>query len=86
VNGLLTAKEAAGKLRVHINTIYSYLECGKLKGHRIVGSRWRIKEADLEAFINGRRAGQAHAEVSNEDCREQVALPSSPLIGKGDTS
>jgi excisionase family DNA binding protein len=55
MNGLLTAKEAANRLKVHPNTVYLYLEQGKLRGFKVIGKRWRIKEADLEAFINGRK-------------------------------
>ena len=55
MNSLLTASEVAGILKIHTNTVYYYLEVGKLKGHRVIGNRWRIKSSDLEAFINGRQ-------------------------------
>jgi len=52
MNGLLTASEVAGTLRIHVNTVYYYLERGRLLGHRIIGNRWRIKQEDLDAFVN----------------------------------
>ena len=51
MNGILTAAEAAEKLKIHINTIYRYLETKKLKGHQIIGKRWRIRSEDLENFV-----------------------------------
>lgn len=48
---LLTPKEVAEKLRVHINTVYRYLEEGNLKGHLLAGHTWRISQSDLDLFI-----------------------------------
>ena len=44
---LLTVKEAAEKLKVHENTVYLWLETGKLKGIRF-GGLWRIPEESLK--------------------------------------
>lgn len=42
---LLTVKEVAGLLRVHVNTIYNWIRGGKLYAFK-VGRDWRIpKEA-----------------------------------------
>lgn len=61
MNRLLTLDEAADKLQIDRETIRSYLQTGKLKGHKIAGWMWRIKETDLEAFVeentNVRTAG-----------------------------
>lgn len=67
---LLTTREAAKSLKVHINTIWVYILSGKLKATKLGGNSktkkpWRIKESDLEDFINGGGAGVKHIE-SNE--------------------
>ena len=48
---LLTLDQAADRLQVDRETVRSYLKLGKLKGHKIAGWMWRIKEEDLETFI-----------------------------------
>jgi excisionase family DNA binding protein len=48
---LLTLDEAAEKLQVDKESIRNYLTSGKLKGHKIAGWMWRVKEKDLEAFV-----------------------------------
>jgi len=62
---LLTAKQVAERLSVHINTVWTYLLTGKLKGFKLSGStksqsHWRIKETDLESFINGQSGKLNH--------------------------
>ena len=55
MNGLLTPQQVAGVLHTHINTIYRYLETGQLKGFKLGKmkfARWRIKQEDLDAFID----------------------------------
>ena len=42
---LLTVKEVAGLLRVHVNTIYNWIHSGYLPAHR-VGRTWRIQKED----------------------------------------
>lgn len=54
MNGLLTAPQVAELLHIHINTVYRYLETGILKGYKLGNlrsSRWRVKEQDLNKFI-----------------------------------
>jgi excisionase family DNA binding protein len=62
---ILTADEAAARLRVSRGTIYNLLRSGQLQGYRLPapkrGGRWLIKESDLEAFLSkggGRHAGK----------------------------
>lgn len=45
----LTLKETAQRLRVSERTMLCYIEAGKLKASKI--GQWRIKEKDLEKFI-----------------------------------
>jgi len=52
MNGLLTAPQVAQILHIHINTVYNYLEKGLLKGTKLNDYRWRIKQEDLDAFLN----------------------------------
>ena len=49
---LLTPQQVADKLKVHHNTVYRYINEGKLKCTSVGNMLIRIKESDLEAFIN----------------------------------
>lgn len=66
MNGLLTTKQASIILGVNLYTLYSYIYAGTLRAHKLGGynkkRHWRIKEQDLEAFING----QPQAGVGSE--------------------
>jgi excisionase family DNA binding protein len=48
---LLTPEEVAEQLRVTLPTVYAWLKMGRLHGLR-AGKFWRIRPADLEAFLN----------------------------------
>jgi len=49
---LFTPREVADILKVHENSIYTYLKSGRLKGIRPgKGSMWRIKESALDKFL-----------------------------------
>jgi excisionase family DNA binding protein len=55
VNGIYTAPEVADRLKLHINTVRSYIKTGKLKAFKYAdNSRWRIASEELEKFIQGR--------------------------------
>lgn len=47
---LLTLKETARILRVSERTIMRYLKSGRLRASRL--GQWRIKESDLEKFLD----------------------------------
>lgn len=49
---LITPKDASERLVVAEKTIKDWLRAGKLRGVK-VGSLWRIREVDLEKFIEG---------------------------------
>lgn len=55
---LLTVEEVARRLDLHEETIRRYLQRGLLKGVKF-GNRggWRIKEGDLQAFIDRMQGG-----------------------------
>ena len=48
---LLTTQEVADYLGLTQRTIYTYIQSGSLRAVK-VGREWRIKESELEAFIN----------------------------------
>ena len=48
---LLTTQEVADHLGLTQRTIYTYIQSGSLRAVK-VGREWRIKESELEAFIN----------------------------------
>ena len=47
---LLTPEEVAEQLRVSRPTVYAWLKIGRLQGLR-AGKAWRIRPADLAAFL-----------------------------------
>ena len=62
---LLTPEQVAERLQISRVTVMDYLRKGRLKGHR-VGRLWRIKEENLEAFLEG--------EPTEEDLEDAKAL------------
>ena len=51
---MLTLKEVAQRLNVHENTVKNFIRGGKLTGYKL-NRVWRIKEKDLEKFLNQRK-------------------------------
>ena len=49
---LLTPTQISEMLQIDRRTIYRWIRDGKLPGFKIGGSAVRVKESDLEAFIN----------------------------------
>ena len=49
---LLTPAEVATRLNVSLVTVGRWLRGGKLKGVK-AGRQWRVRERDLEAFLQG---------------------------------
>lgn len=50
IEKLFTIEEVAKILRVHTRTVTRYIEAGKLKASKI--GVWRIKESDLNSFLD----------------------------------
>ena len=68
---LLTTQEVADYLGLTQRTIYTYIQSGSLRAVK-VGREWRIKESELEAFINrgnddGMVLGFNNKEDQNDD-------------------
>ena len=49
---LLTCEEAASYLRLHVRTVGRLLNQGMLPGVK-VGRQWRLRRADLDAYLRG---------------------------------
>ncbi len=60
VEKLLTPKEVAYLLQVKPVTIMTYLRRGELKGVK-VGRLWRVRNTDLEAFLQEGQGEKARA-------------------------
>jgi excisionase family DNA binding protein len=86
MNNLLTTKQAAARLKIHINTLYRWIKLGIVPAHKIGMQNWYIREADLQALLSGRRAESAHAEPSKVNSRGQStgSAPCSVSGGKGE--
>jgi excisionase family DNA binding protein len=48
---VLTTREVALTLRVHVNTVMKLLQSGELEGFK-VRHRWRVKRETLETFMS----------------------------------
>jgi excisionase family DNA binding protein len=72
---LLTVEQAAAKLQIAPKTLKDWLRAGRLKGVRL-GKLWRIKESDLEAFINqSADEDQADIAAAEEALAHPVRIP-----------
>ena len=63
---LLTTQEVADYLGLTQRTIYTYIQSGSLRAVK-VGREWRIKESELEAFINRGSGEIKDKEDQNDD-------------------
>ena len=50
---LLTPQQVADRLKVHHNTVYRYISEGKMKSTHVGNMLIRVRESDLDEFING---------------------------------
>jgi excisionase family DNA binding protein len=53
VREILTPREAAQYLSVHVRTIYRLVKQGEIPGRKIGGS-WRFKKETLDEWLSGR--------------------------------
>jgi len=54
---LLTPAQIAERLQVAETTVHKWLRSGDLKGMKLGHRIWRVKEGDLEAFLEQRTTG-----------------------------
>ena len=66
-HNLLTVKETAEYLRLPLQTVYYFIQCGKIPAIQI-GSRWRIKKSSLDGdILRQDKQGQPTALVVDDD-------------------
>lgn len=79
MNKIFTTRQVSGLLNIHINTVYNYIHSGVLKAFKLGGTNsvkhWRIREKDLESFMQ--EAGSAHGDKSESEEPVQVIDPAS---------
>jgi excisionase family DNA binding protein len=66
---LLTPNQVADRVQVAPLTVMGWLRQGKLKGVK-AGRFWRIRESDLEAFLNA--SAQHHRVVEADAAKERL--------------
>jgi excisionase family DNA binding protein len=72
---LLTVEQAAAKLQIAPKTLKDWLRAGRIKGVRL-GKLWRLKEVDLEAFVNqGADEDAADIAAAEEALANPVRIP-----------
>jgi excisionase family DNA binding protein len=72
---LLTVEQAAAKLQIAPKTLKDWLRAGRIKGVRL-GKLWRVKESDLEAFVNqSADEDQADIAAAEEALANPVRIP-----------
>ncbi len=64
---LLTVAEVAERLNASIFTVREWLKAGRLPGFRMGGTKlgWRVREADLDRFIEQMAGGSRPEEQSS---------------------
>jgi len=79
---LLTVEQAAAKLQIAPKTLKDWLRAGRIKGVRL-GKLWRLKESDLEAFIN-KSADEDRADITaaEEALANPVRIPAEQVREK----
>jgi len=73
VDRFLTPKEVAERLAVTTGAIREWIRVGKLKGVR-AGRLWRIREQDLEQFLQEPVAEYGLGRVEEEEPRGETLL------------
>jgi excisionase family DNA binding protein len=66
MHDLFTAEQVAAILQLSPKTIKDWLRAGKLPGYKI-GRVWRVRQEDLEAFIQGARAWRGSEAAPSQD-------------------
>lgn len=77
MNKVLTTRQVADILNVHIQTVYHYIYGNLLPAYKLGGNgeskrHWKVKAKDLESFMQGARA--EHAEASKKNSSQGWSL------------
>jgi excisionase family DNA binding protein len=61
---LLTAREVAARLKVHVETVKTWLRSGQMRGYPL-GDRsgWRVRASEVDAFLE-RKAAEAEGKAA----------------------
>ena len=81
-DNLLTVREAANYLKVHWQTVRNYINSGKLNSSKI-GKNIRIRESDLQNFINKKRPAKQEHEIEIRFATKNRKLIEEKLLGIG---
>ncbi len=71
---ILTPDQVAQTLQVHPFTVLKFIKQGKLKASKL-GRVYRIRQSDVEHFLDDQQAGQAKRSVSNKNKNDQQVSP-----------
>ena len=52
---MLTVKEAAARLKCGTKFVYSLIDAGDIRGHKLSPRRMRIEEDEIEAYLRRKR-------------------------------
>jgi excisionase family DNA binding protein len=63
MENLFTVNQVAERLQVRPKTVREWLKAGRLKGVKIGGRFWRIKESELSRFIDSGPQAQVMPET-----------------------
>ena len=58
---MLTPEEIAEWLEITPATVRGWLRSGRLKGYKLGAKAWRVKQSDLDEFMEAARAGNDDA-------------------------
>lgn len=77
---LLTVEEVAEFLRVKPSTVYELVHKGKLRGIRLSRTALRIRESELDEFINKRTAKEPVPTMETEKPKEKPVIRERPPV------
>ena len=67
---ILTPKEAADKLKVHLMTVYRWVASGRIKVSRLPGGGLRIDAKELEKLLDRTRGSRGSRRKTSAKSRE----------------
>jgi excisionase family DNA binding protein len=72
-DAFLTTEEVLEYLQVNLRTVYRLIKSKSIPAVR-VGRQWRFKKQDIDAWLEGRQGGAAHAGAPARDGRRRLLL------------